>query len=156
MLIWKTQGATQPVEPQPVVKGGFNWDAWYAKNKTRLSEKRAKRYREDAAYRAAALERSRLQRENKKPEPLPESELHSVPFTDAANTLGVTVWVLREWRRKNYFPEPHRRNGRLWFSLAQVQQLQQLREYFVTHGVRVTEATKPGLENLVSLIYANW
>ena len=97
------------------MKAGFNWDAWYAKNKQRLSEKRAKRYREDAAYRAAALERSRQQREKKKPEPV-STDPHTVSFMDAADDLGVTVWVLREWRRKNYFPEPHRRDGRLWFT----------------------------------------
>jgi hypothetical protein len=61
-LIWKTR--VESVVPGPS-KQGFSWDVWYAVNKSRLSEKRARRYREDAAYRAAALERSRQQR--KKP-----------------------------------------------------------------------------------------
>lgn len=151
-LIFKTA-----IEPPviPAVKPGFDWDAWYAKNKQRLSEKRAKRYREDPAYRAAALERSRQQRETKKPvETL--ADPHSVAFTDAANDVGVTVWVLREWRRKSYFPEPARRDGRLWFSVPQVQQLRRLREFFNTHGVRVTEAIRPALDNTVALVYANW
>lgn len=152
MLIWKVP-ETQPV--MPPVKPKFNWDAWYAKNKQRLSEKRAKRYDEDPAYRAAALERSRRQREQKKPEPT-TLNLHSVSFTDAAQAVGVTVWVLREWRRKSYFPEPHRRDGRLWFSQPQVQQLRQLRQFFETHGARLTEATKPKLEDMVALVFANW
>lgn len=151
MLIWKT--TTQTEVPGPV-KQGFNWDAWYAKNKTRLSEKRAKRYREDAAYRAAALERSRQQRETKKPATITDG--YTVAFNDAADMLGVTVWVLREWRRKNYFPEPHRRNGRLWFNPSQVQLLQTLRQFFIHNGSRVTDDQRPELESLISLIYANW
>ena len=151
MLIWnsKTQEAVS-VDPS---KQGFSWDAWYAKNKARLSEKRAKRYREDPAYRSAALERSRQQRETKKVE---TTDVHSVSFNDAAQALSVTVWVLREWRRKNYFPEPTRRDGKLWFSHAQVQLLMKLQKFFFEQGARVTEAKRPALENVIGLVYANW
>jgi hypothetical protein len=146
-LIWRDE--TAPT----VASQGFSWDAWYAKNKERLSEKRAKRYKEDIAYREAAKLRSRLQRETKKvsaPGP------HTVSFTEAAQDLGVTVWVLREWRRKNYFPEPHHRDGRLWFTPAQVHALKYLNDYFAQHGSRVTESTRSGLDDLVSLVYSNW
>ena len=154
MLIWKTP---QEMSVPAPVKQGFNWDAWYAKNKKRLSEKRAKRYQEDAAYREAALARSRQQRQAKKAEAGPVvNDPHTVSFTEAADDLGVTVWVLREWRRKNYFPEPHRRDGRLWFSPAQVVALRQLRQFFDLHGARVTEALKPQLESVIGLTYANW
>lgn len=147
-LIMKTQ---EPVTSGPAK--GFSWDAWYAKNKSRLSEKRARRYREDTAYREAALERSRKQRETKK---VTVKDDNWVSFNDAAVGLGITVWVLREWRRKDYFPEPARRQGRLWFTPPQVQLLQRLHEFFVAHGVRVTEANRQALEEVVSLIYANW
>jgi len=146
-LIWKTQEVAEPV------KAGFSWDAWYAKNKTRLSVKRAKRYREDVGYRNAALARSRAQRGTKKPTPAGD---HTVSFNDAAQTLGVTVWVLREWRRKDYFPEPTRRDGRLWFAPWQVNNLSFLVDYFAKHGSRVSEQTRAGLEDIVRLIYANW
>lgn len=150
-LIWKAH--IEPEVPGPV-KHGFSWDAWYAKNKARLSEKRARRYREDVAYRAAALERSRQQRETKK-EAITDG--YTVSFSDAAQELGVTVWVLREWRRKNYFPEPHRRDGRLWFSPHQVDLLHRVREFFHAHaGSRVTKALRPALESIVGLVYANW
>jgi predicted alpha-1,6-mannanase (GH76 family) len=138
--------------PEPA-KSGFNWDDWYQKNKTRLSEKRAKRYREDAAYRAAALKRSRAQRSVKKE---PVTDKHTVSFNDAAQDLNVTVWVLREWRRKNYFPEPHRRDGRLWFSPYQVELLRKVGQFFDQYGARLSEARRPELESLVSLTYANW
>lgn len=147
----------KPIETLEVpgpVRQGFSWDAWYAKNKHRLSEKRAKRYREDASYRQAALERSRKQRD-KKVVPV-STDPHSVSFTDAAQILGVTVWVLREWRRKNYFPEPYRKDGRLWFTPLQVQWLRTIHEFFVQNGVRVTEATRGKLEDVTSLVYSNW
>jgi len=152
-LIFK-QYTEVPV-PGPVKQQGFNWDAWYAKNKARLSEKRAKRYREDPAYREAALERSRSQREQKKSVPA-ITDQYTVSFTEAADDLGVTVWVLREWRRKNYFPEPFHRDGRLWFSQGQVQWLHRLRQFFIQRGARVTDAIRPELESLTSLVYANW
>ena len=139
-----------PVVPGPVK---FSWETWYAKNKTRLSAKRAKRYREDAAYREAALARSR---QRKKKAPSVSTDPHSVSFADAAQTLGVTVWVLREWRRKNYFPEPQKRDGRLWFTPLQVQWLRTLQEFFVQHGSRVTNETRPKLEQVTNLVYANW
>lgn len=148
MLIWKAQETTHPTG-----KSGFSWDSWYAKNRARLSEKRAKRYREDASYRAAALERSRQQRETKKPV---TTDVHAVSFSDAAQTLNVTVWVLREWRRKNYFPEPHRRDGKLWFTSEQVLLLKKLQQFFYEQGSRVTEAKKPALESVIGLVYANW
>ena len=84
------------------------------------------------------------------------TDSHTVAFTEAADDVGVTVWVLREWRRKNYFPEPHRRDGRLWFTSSQVQLLRKLGQFFVQHGARVTASLKPQLENVVSLTYANW
>lgn len=149
-LIFKTQ--TVPDVPGPV-KQGFSWDEWYSKNRTRLSEKRARRYREDAAYRQAALDRSRQQRMTKK---VPITDAHTVSFNDAAQELGVTVWVLREWRRKNYFPEPYRRDGRMWFSTPQVEWLQLLKKFFDKHGTRVVGMNRQGLEDLVGLLYANW
>lgn len=152
MLIWKTQepGTT----PGPVKQEqGFSWDAWYAKNRARLSEKRARRYREDPAYRNAALKRSRAQRGTKK---APVQGPYTVSFNDAAQDLDVTVWVLREWRRKNYFPEPHHAGGRLWFTPQQVSLLAELKHFFRVHGARVTESTRGQVDSLVSLTYANW
>jgi hypothetical protein len=52
-LFWK-----KPETPKP----GFDYKGWYRANKKRLSDKKAKRYREDSQYRDAALQRSRNQR----------------------------------------------------------------------------------------------
>jgi len=151
-LLFVKAASVTPVAPASL-EPGFSWDAWYEANKDRLSEKRAKRYREDPEYRAKALARSRQQRETKKQ---PVTDGHTLSFNDMATTLGITVWVLREWRRKNYFPEPYRREGRLWFKPEQTALLQTLQTFFQTHGIRVGEAKRSALENVVQLVYANW
>lgn len=46
--------------------GKFSFKSWYIKNRARLNEKKAKRYREDSAYREAILTRSKAQRELRK------------------------------------------------------------------------------------------
>jgi hypothetical protein len=140
-------------EPKAPLKGKFSWDAWYAKNKQRLSVKRAKRYQTDVAYREAALRRGRAQR---KKAPVVVTDGYTVSVVEAAHALGITVWTLREWRRKNYFPEPQRRQRQLWFTPYQVALLQRLRVFFDTHGIRVASEVKPALSDVVSLVYSNW
>ena len=132
---------------------GFDYATWYQENRTRLSEKKAKRYKEDKKYREAALTRSRSQRKTKTPTP---ANGYTVTFQDMATTLDVTVWVLREWRRKDYFPEPQRRDGRLWFKPEQVALLNMLKTFFKYTGVRVAAAHRQELNNTVDLIAANW
>lgn len=143
------------VEAAPeVVRARFSWDDWYAKNKQRLSEKRAKRYAEDAGYREAALKRSRAQRK-KKVVTFP-ADGYTVSFAHMADQLGVTTWVLREWRRKNYFPEPRHRDHRLWFTPDQAMLLRRLKTFFDDHGVRVSESKREALTSVTALVYANW
>lgn len=136
-----------------VSSDGFSWDQWYAANRTRLSEKRARRYREDVGYREAALKRSRSQRQQAKQ---PVVDGFTFSFEDAAQSLGVTVWVLREWRRKDYFPEPRHRDGRLWFKKEQLGLLSHLRKFFEVEGVRVGESKRQRLQEVTSLVYSNW
>lgn len=149
-LIMKTR--SEPVS-MPGRATGFRWDAWYAANRKRLSEKRARRYRDDVGYREAALRRSREQRETEK---IPVVDGYTISFSEMARQVNVTVWVLREWRRKDYFPEPHHREGRLWFKPEHISLLQSLQAFFVENGVRVGEDLKQQLEDLVALTYANW
>lgn len=136
-----------------VSKSGFSWDQWYAANKARLSEKRARRYREDASYRDAALKRSRNQRQTIKKV---ITDGFTISFEEMSQLLGVTVWVLREWRRKDYFPEPWHRDGRLWFKQDQVGLLSRLQNFFEVEGVRVGETKRQKLQEVVSLVYSNW
>lgn len=141
-------------EAPTIQKSGFDYSDWYQKNKKNLLKKRKSRYENDKEYREAALRRSKEQRDRKRQQK--ENYLHNVPFTDAAQQLGVTVWVLREWRSKNYFPEPKKRSGRLWFQPSQVELLERIRVFFEEHGVRVTEAKRSALEDVINFVYSNW
>lgn len=132
---------------------GFSYDSWYAKNKKRLSDKRAARYRDDSAYREKALLRSRAQRKTK---PSSSTDGYVVSFSDMAKSLSVTPWVLREWRRKSYFPEPRNRDNRLWFKADHTAVLQQLNQFFLVNGARVGEAKKKALDEVIAVVYANW
>jgi DNA-binding transcriptional MerR regulator len=80
----------------------------------------------------------------------------TLPMQEVSNILGVTIWTLREWRKKNYFPEPVHRLGRLWFSSTQVQWLERLKDFLVSKGLRVRNADRKELDELVALIYSNW
>jgi hypothetical protein len=128
---------------------------WYDKNKQALAERRAKRYLNDAKYRQKIIDRSRLNRANNKPsQPNPEGYDHHM--MGAAEALGITIWTLREWRKKDYFPEPVEFKGRLWFTGNQLQALRLLKQFFVKHGVRTSAANREALDTLVGQIYANW
>jgi hypothetical protein len=134
--------------------GAFTFKEWYKQNKGQLSKKRMQRYQVDKAYRQTILARSRKYRIDHKSNPVPDGYVYHM--TGAAEHIGVSIWTLREWRRKNYFPEPHEEKGRLWFTGNQVQLLGQLRTFFTKHGVRTSAANKGPLTDLVNLIYANW
>jgi hypothetical protein len=152
-LIWASATAAPAALLDTPSSGAFSWDAWYAKNKQRLAAKRAKRYAEDPAYREAALRRSREQRHKDK---TPVLDGTTIAFKDMAQALGVTTWVLREWRRKNYFPEPVNRDGRLWFHPDQRLLLQGLVSFFGEHGSRLDAGSQRDLDLYVSTIFANW
>jgi hypothetical protein len=141
--------------PPAKVENGFNYSNWYQKNKKALSEKRAKKYATNAQFRNAALERSRNQRE-KTVKVVVNTEGFDVSLSQAANQLGISIWVLREWRKKSYFPEPRFQAGKLWFKDYQVSLLSRLKDFFSTHGVRTSAVDRNDLNDLISLTYANW
>jgi predicted DNA-binding transcriptional regulator AlpA len=130
----------------------FVYAEWYQKNKSRLSETRKKRYQEDENYRNAIKERSKTQR--KRPD-VPQDE-YTINLQQLAANLGLSIWTLREWRKKNYFPEPVHRLGRLWFSPAQAQWIQRLKDFFFSKGLRLKKNDRKELDQLVTLVYAYW
>jgi hypothetical protein len=126
---------------------------WYQQNKQQLSEKRKSRYAEDADYRQRVKEASKRNRESG-PLPTPVGHLF---FSQAADRLDITVARLREWRSKDYFPEPLQQNGRLWFSENQIGLLKELQQFFVLHGKRTWRTYKKQLlRELVEHIHASW
>jgi hypothetical protein len=131
-----------------------SFQKWYDKHKGELAEKRALRYRNDPEYRQAALTRSRIARASRPRQEVPSEYSHTM--AGAAEEVGVTIWTLREWRKKNYFPEPKDIGGKKWFTQNQVNLMNSLRGFFEENGIRVSARVRPALEGLISLIYSNW
>src|SRR5271157_4248980 len=99
--------------PGSVVSKADYFRQWYQDHKKELSDKRKKLYAEDAAYRNARKEASKAQNGRNR---VAAPAGYSIALEVAAEQVGITVWAMREWRRKNYFPEPLHHAGRLWFT----------------------------------------
>lgn len=128
------------------------YQRWYAKNKDKLAEKRKKRYHDDPAYRQKALENRR-----RTLKPLPELPAqYEFNFQQAADELGVSIWRLREWRRRSYYPQPHEHGRSQYFTQAQISLLEKLRNFMNTVQGKFSDTVKDHLQDLVNLIYANW
>lgn len=134
--------------------GNSSFSKWYEGNKDKLSQQRKERYRTDPEYRQKVIQRSLEHRMAKRGDEIPPGYEHHM--AGAAEIIGVTIWSLREWRKKNYFPEPLEFKGRRWFTGNQLQLLIRLRQFFDQRGVRTRAADKADLSDLVDLIYGNW
>jgi hypothetical protein len=145
------KGNTAPTIVRPK-SSKFDWSKWYEKNKLRLSEKRKKRYQEDEAYKNSIKERSKTQRKRVED----TEKVFIVTFKEASEQLQVSMWSLREWRKKDYYPEPQHRLGKLWFSQRQVILLQQLADFFKNHGIRTKQSDRDSLQSIIASIFANW
>jgi hypothetical protein len=126
---------------------------WYKANKARLAEKRKQVYRQDEEYRKRALERSSLQRAKIR-EAHPAG--YDVDFDLAAELLEVSTVTLREWRRKDYFPEPKHHQSKMWFTSHQVSLIRVLGNFFARNGPRPRVAERRRLQQLVSWVHSNW
>ena len=131
----------------------FDYRLWYEANKQWLSEKRRQRYASDAEFRAKAVERSRKHVQAKVH---PVTDGHTVSFESAAKQIGITIWVLRDWRRKGYFPDPVRRSGNLWFTEHQITLLQKLRTSWHRIWFESRHLREERLEELREVIKSNW
>lgn len=127
---------------------------WYAENKQAVSQKRKERYQNDPEYRQKVLARAAAHREKTGGESIPHG--YSKCFADAAEHLGITLWQLRWWREKNYFPEPHDHQGKKWFTENQLALIGQLQSFLSGAGRRINRSERENLESLISLIYGNW
>jgi hypothetical protein len=126
----------------------------YAKNKAAISAARKIRYANDPVYREAVIARTRAARPVAKPLESPEG--YTYTYAEVCKLLQVSVWVVRGWREKSYFPDPYAQDGRLWFTEDQANQLWSLAHFFKANGSRLDDGTKEQLDNLVALTYANW
>lgn len=131
-------------------KEGTAFGRWYEQNKTDLAARRRKRYKEDPEYRQKAKDNAnRSRRRVIEGEP---PEQYQYTFDDVAVELGVSVYTLRDWRRRGYFPEPFRHNQRLYFSSAQLALLHDLKEFLSGGGARRPD----DLEVMKNTVFMNW
>jgi hypothetical protein len=129
---------------------------WYEKNKQGLSAKRKKRYAEDSEYRQRQLERSRRRRSGELT-PMTPPEDAPISFAEAAERIGIDPSTLHHYRKKKYFPEPKRHNGRrLWFSEAQLVLLKNLKDFFRVHRKKAWKVKLARLKEVKDSIFANW
>jgi hypothetical protein len=136
--------------------GGNAFKRWYEKNKQALAEKRKARYRNDPEYRAKALENRKKQiaRTPKVRDALPESYKYNL--VGMSEKLNVSIWRLRDWRGKDYFPEPYKHGRELWFTDHQALLLGDLGKFFQNHNGRITKTNEDELQELVGFIAVNW
>lgn len=127
---------------------------WYEAKKVDLAAKRALRYKTDPEYRAKVLDAHKRNRLKRVGSPSPEGYTHSM--NETAEALGVTIWTLREWRKKEYFPEPLLHRGRKWFNRRQVYLLRSLKEAREQLGARLDRTGKQKISETVSYVFANW
>lgn len=130
------------------------YSRWYERNKEALSEKRKKRYREDPEYRAACLARKARQTKAQSAPPVPEQ--YVMNFTSTAEELDVSLWKLRSWRERGYYPEPFNHTKGLYFTQEQVEAVASLRDFFEEHTGTLSKEEQQKLQNLTDLIHANW
>jgi len=134
------------------------YQAWYQQNKQRLAAKRKKQYAENPEYREQRLEAARRYRRGERTPPVslvPPDAL--ISFAEAAERLDVGASTLREWRRKEYFPEPKRHNRGLWFTENQVFLLKSLKEFFQKYGNRPGKVKEERFKEVRAFIWwSNW
>ena len=122
---------------------------WYRCHKQEFSEKRKQRYREDPEYRRKALENAKRQR---KCSPVPKDYEYSM--AGAAQELGVSLFTIRRWKNNDFFPEPAKFNGKLYFKASQIVLLQGLVDFF-DKGKKIKRYDSQ-LQALLAFIYSNW
>ena len=132
----------------------IKYQRWYEKNKKMLSAKRKEKYGTNPEYRKKCLERNRKQNQAK----VPPVDGYTIDVESAAAQIGVSVWVLRDWRRKGYFPDPVSRSGKHWFTEHQITLLQKLQKSWhqivFAYGNTLKRQTRR--EEVCSFISSNW
>lgn len=134
-----------PDKPKP---GSKDFKKWYEKNKLEFNKARALKYQQNSAYRERQHHYKRLRI---KPDPV-----GCVTLTELAEELGITIWVLNEWRKKDYFPAAFAYKGSRWVRKDNIGLLQALKEHFEKQGRRISRANEGALHDLRQWIFENW
>jgi hypothetical protein len=130
-----------------------SYSRWYKGNKGSLSQKRKRRYADDAEYRERRLEASRRRRRGERSLRTPPDHA-PISFVQAAERIGVSVSSLHSWRRQKLFPEPKHHNGRLWFDEKQVLLLKDLKDKVC--GKRRWYMKTDRFKEVIAYVHDNW
>jgi hypothetical protein len=95
--------------------------------------------------------REARKRANEKP------DRYTVNHALAAELLEITIWTLRNWRSKGYFPAPkHFRDG-AWFTDNQLALLGEIQHFMTVNDVkRLSKAQQDELQPIIERIHAQW
>jgi hypothetical protein len=136
--------------------GETRFSRWYKSNKDTLSKQRKQRYHTDPEYRQKIIAQNRANKAKARQARAPLDPKYTTTMQAAADEIDVSVWSLREWRKKEYYPAPHEHGSKLYFTDKQVLLLKELAKFFAVYGKRTSAATE-GLRNeLIAAIAANW
>jgi hypothetical protein len=129
---------------------------WYAANREAFNESRRNRYKSDPAYKERVLATARSARDaRRKPNEKPDD--YTVNHALAAEILGVTIWTLRNWRAKGYFPEPKQFSDGAWFKDHQLALLGEIQHYMDVNQIkRLSAEQRAELKVITDRIWANW
>lgn len=143
----KTKGKAAPAQSA--------YAKWYEANKKALAEKRKQRYKEDPLYRARALSNRKAQAAKQATlrDTLPERYTRNM--SGVADYLGVSLWKLRDWRARGFYPEPHQHGREYWFTDHQAALLGNLDNLLVTKVGRADESD-PEIQATVLKIATEW
>ncbi|KVR21629.1 hypothetical protein WK13_34390 [Burkholderia ubonensis] len=136
--------------------GDSRFSRWYDKNKDKLAEKRRNRYHTDPDYRQKIIDQNRAQKQAKRAERPELDPKYTKTMAEVATAMDVSVWSLREWRKKGYYPEPYEHSNKLYFTDKQVLLLKELAKFFTVYGKRVSAVTRAPLDDLIAAIAKNW
>ena len=147
MLYLHGKGETSE-QAKPVLDSSNYFSKWYQKNKPKLAAKRRTLYETDKSYREKAIARASARRAAKR-EVQPAGYVVTVVM--AADALDVSLDALRDWRKREYYPEPLKCGNRFWFTENQLKLLHKLR-LFLKGGRRFHGA----LKSLTDSIFDSW
>ena len=134
------------------------WQSWYEDNKERIAKARAERYANDPIYRAKLKENARARYKAKfgtTKRSVPER--YVVQLKDLPDYVeGLTLSRFREWRKREYIPEPFRKHNEVWFTHPQVNLLRSFQAFFTTRDTRIGSREREGLQSLINDIKESW
>lgn len=128
---------------------------WYAnpENRERLNERRRQAYASDPALRQKAQER---QAEYRKSRRAPAPQLEGYTREQVCEELGISLWTFHSWRKKGFFPEPTKVNGRVQITENQRNLIGLVAEFHRGHGVRLSPHGRAQLQQIVEVVFHNW